>query len=75
MRFNKKLIICILAFLVLFVIVNEIVFYLTKSEQSTLIGCVFAFCGFEGGILGMLKKAERKCGVDKNENSNTETIQ
>ena len=75
MRFNKKLLIYLLAFLLLFVITNQVIFYFTGSEQSTLISCVFAFCGLESGILGMLKKAERKRGVDKFENSNTEVGQ
>lgn len=60
MRFGKKVIIGMFIFLILFVGVMTVMFYIKGNEPSTLIACVFAMCGVEGGILGKLKWDERK---------------
>ncbi len=59
-KFSKKLLVCMFLFLLVFVITMCVLFYKTGSEPSTLIGCVFAFCGLEGGVLGWIKTSESK---------------
>lgn len=54
-RFMKGTVLGIFIFLLIFTICNEIIFYFTGNEPSTLITCVFAFCSIEGGITGALK--------------------
>jgi hypothetical protein len=73
-RFQKKILIGVFSFLILFVIANLIVFWHVGNEPGILIGSVFAICGFECGILGWLKKDERKIknGDDRNGNGETE---
>lgn len=63
----KRVITLMLSFLLCFVIVNLFLFYKTGLEPSTLIGCVFAFCGAEGSLMAWLKGIERK--GKKNETS------
>ncbi len=59
-KFSKKLLVCMFLFLLLFVIAMCILFYKTGNEPGTLISCVFAFCGLEGGVLGWIKTNESK---------------
>jgi hypothetical protein len=59
-RFSKRIIILMLLFLLLFTVSNIGLFYLTGNEPSTLITCVFAFCGAEGGYLAFVKKLKNK---------------
>lgn len=47
-------------FLLLFVIAMCVLFYKIGNEPGTLITCVFAFCGLEGGVLGWIKTSESK---------------
>lgn len=59
-KFSKKLLVCMFLFLFIFVVTILLLFYKTTNEPSTLITCVFAFCGLEGGILGWIKTSESK---------------
>ncbi len=59
-KFSKKLLVCMFLFLLLFIIAMCILFYKTGNEPATLISCVFAFCGLEGGVLGWIKTNESK---------------
>ncbi len=60
MRFSKKLLIAMFLFLLLFIIAILVIFYKTNSEPSTLISCVFGFCGIEGGALAWIKTIKEK---------------
>lgn len=59
-KFSKKLLVCMFLFLLLFVITICVLFYRIGNEPGTLITCVFAFCGLEGGVLGWIKTSESK---------------
>lgn len=59
-KFSKKLLVCMFLFLLLFIIAMCLLFYKTGNEPGTLISCVFAFCGLEGGVLGWIKTSENK---------------
>ena len=62
-KFSKKVLVSIFIFLLLFVITMCILFYKTGNEPATLISCVFAFCGIEGGVLGWIKISEVKNNI------------
>lgn len=59
-KFSKNIIVCMLLFLLCFTASNMAIFYLTGNEPSTLITCVFGFCGAEGGYLAFVKKLDKK---------------
>lgn len=61
-RFSKGILIFILMFLLIFTLFNVWMFYKTGYEPSTLITCVFGFCGAEGGYLAFVKKVKE---IDK----------
>ena len=60
MKFSNKCVICIFVFALLFVATMTVAFIITGSEPSTLIASVFAFIGFEAGVLGHIKVSETK---------------
>lgn len=60
MKFSKKVLIGMFAFLILFVIANLIIFIVKGSVSDTLILSVFGMCGIEGGILGWIKTLDEK---------------
>lgn len=66
-KFSKKLIVLICIFLLIFISIMAYLFYKTGNEPATLITCVFAFCGIEGGILGWIKTSEEKLKSKKEE--------
>lgn len=59
-QFSKKILVCMLVFL--FIFVQEILFitYKTSVEPSVLITSVFAFCGIEGGLMAWIKTTKTK---------------
>lgn len=59
-KFSKKLLVCMFLFLLLFIIAMCVLFFIKGNEPGTLISCVFAFCGLEGGVLGWIKTTESK---------------
>lgn len=61
-RFSKAIILGMLLFLLLFVFLVLYLFKQTGNEPSTLISCVFAFCGVEGGALAWIKTIKSKNG-------------
>ena len=60
MKFSKKCVICIFVFVLLFVATMTVTFIITGSEPEVLIAGVFAFVGFEAGVLGKIKVVETK---------------
>lgn len=69
-KFSKKLLVCMFLFLMLFVITMCVLFYRTGSEPSTLITCVFGFCGVEGGALAWIKTIKSKnINVEEDKNN------
>lgn len=66
-KFSKKVLICLFIFLFLFTIAMTLCFYVTGSEPSTLITCVFAACIGEFSVLGFLKNCEYKYEDSKDE--------
>lgn len=58
--FLKTVIIVLGGFLLLFTIVNLIIFLITGSEPAVLIGCVFAACLGEGSLCGLIKTSKNK---------------
>lgn len=66
-RFSKGILVSMLVFLFIFTLSILYIVYKTSYEPSTLITCVFAFCGAEGGFMAWIKKAkESKKGENKN---------
>ena len=59
-RFMKSIIITVMLFLFLFTLICLYITYKTSTEPSTLIVSVFAFCGFECGILGRIKTSKQR---------------
>lgn len=57
-RFSKGILVAMLVFLLLFTVATMFIAYKTGQEPSTLVTCVFAFCGAEGGFLAFIKKAK-----------------
>lgn len=49
-----------IAFLTLYVVADLIVFWHVGAEPATLTTCVFAFWGFESGIMGWIKTNKDK---------------
>lgn len=49
-----------LVFLLIFTVVNMVMGFTSQYEPSTLVGCVFAFCSIEGGMLAWIKIFEKK---------------
>ena len=68
MKFSKKCVVLIFVFIILFVAAMTAAFIITGNEPSTLIASVFAFFGFEAGILGKIKMTETKKKKSKKEN-------
>jgi hypothetical protein len=58
--FSKVALICMLLFLAAFIAVCLFIIYRTGNEPSTLITCVFAFCGVEGGLMAWIKTVKVK---------------
>lgn len=66
-------------FLALFTATMIVIHCITGSTPDTLIQCVYNTCGFEGGVMGVIKsvkifnlklKSERETCNDSGENSN-----
>lgn len=66
-RFMKSIIVAVMLFLFLFTLTCLYITYKTNTEPSTLIVSVFAFCGFECGILGRIKTTKQKANKEKRE--------
>ncbi|MBE6070070.1 MAG: hypothetical protein E7211_20630 [Clostridium lundense] len=66
-RFMKGIIITVMLFLFLFSLTCLYITYKTNTEPSTLIVSVFAFCGFECGILGRIKTTKQKSNKEQRE--------
>ncbi len=58
--FMKGIIVCIMLFLICFVVTCLYIAYRGNAEPSTLIMSVFAFCGTEVGLLGWIKASKEK---------------
>lgn len=54
-RFSKWILSLMLIFLLIFTVTVLLITYKTSYEPSTLITCVFAFCGAEGGFMAWIK--------------------
>lgn len=61
-RFSKLILKSMFIFLMVFTMAVLYVSYKTGSEPSTLVTCVFAFCGAEGGCLAWIKTIKSKNG-------------
>lgn len=66
MRFLKKLLVSIYAFLGVFTTAALIVYASTGTEPTTLIGCVFGVTGVESLLSVIIKFTETKKEVTKN---------
>lgn len=66
-KFMKSIIVSVMLFLFLFVLTCLYITFKTGSEPSTLIVSVFAFCGFECGILGRIKTSKQKSNQEQRE--------
>lgn len=66
-RFMKGIIITVMLFLFLFTLTCLYIIYKTSTEPSTLIVSVFAFCGFECGVLGRIKTTKQKSNKEQRE--------
>lgn len=66
-KFMKSIIVTVMLFLFLFTLTCLFITYKTGSEPSTLIVSVFAFCGFECGILGRIKTNKERSNRAKRE--------
>lgn len=66
-KFMKGIIVSVMLFLFLFVLVCLYITFKTGTEPSTLIVSVFAFCGFECGILGRIKTSKQKTTKEQRE--------
>lgn len=72
MRYLKKLLICVYAFLGIFAATTLVVFIFTGSEPTTLIGCTFGVAGVESMLAAIIKAREEKTKekeVDENGDS------
>lgn len=67
MRFSKKIIIVMFAFLFVFTVAVFVLFWVRGDAPDALITCVFGFFATEGGCLALIKTAETKHKTD-NEN-------
>ena len=66
-RFMKSIIVMVMLFLFLFTLICLYITYKTSTEPSTLIVSVFAFCGFECGILGRIKTSKQRTNNSQGE--------
>ncbi len=66
MRFLKKLLVSIYAFLGVFTVAALTVYAITGTEPTTLIGCVFGVTGVESILSVIIKASENKKEVTKN---------
>lgn len=57
-RFSKGVLVSMLVFLLFFTLAILYIVYKTSYEPSTLITCVFGFCGAEGGFMAWIKKSK-----------------
>ncbi len=70
MRFLKKLLVSLYAFLGVFTVATLTVYIITGTEPTTLIGCVFGVTGVESLLTVIIKAAENK---KENKNNGTAT--
>lgn len=66
-KFMKGIIVSVMLFLFLFVLTCLYITFKTGAEPSTLIVSVFAFCGFECGILGRIKTTKQRSNKSETE--------
>ncbi|MBH1939320.1 hypothetical protein I5677_00270 [Mobilitalea sibirica] len=59
-KYMKITLSCMFVFLILFSAACLFISYKTGSEPNTLITCVFAFCGAEGGLSAWIKVTKEK---------------
>ncbi len=60
------ILLCLGIFLLIFVAICLVIFCITGgSEPSTLIGCVFAICGTECGVMAWIKNVKEKQEAEK----------
>lgn len=59
-RYIKKILAVMFIYLILFTCACLFITYRTGSEPKTLILCVFAFCGVEGGLSAWIKTTKVK---------------
>ena len=71
MRFSKIVIASLLIFLVVFTVAMIVCAFVAQYEPSTLIGCVFAFAGAEGGFLAMIKIFEKENNKNDRSDNNS----
>lgn len=76
MKFQKKTVLAILLFILIFTVAMCVVFVATGSVPDTLIDKVFDFCSWEAGFLGAIKITdtvkEKKATTKKNTNKKKE---
>lgn len=73
-RFMKSIIVSVMLFLFIFVIACLYITFKTSTEPSTLIVSVFAFCGFECGILGKIKTSNQRANTEQIQGGNSNEI-
>jgi ABC-type transport system involved in multi-copper enzyme maturation permease subunit len=59
-KYIKVILVCMFTYLILFTCACLFITYKTGEEPSTLIMCVFAFCGVEGGMSAWIKITKEK---------------
>lgn len=59
-KYIKKILVIMFIYLILFTSVCLFITYKTGTEPKTLILCVFAFCGVEGGLSAWIKTTKVK---------------
>lgn len=72
--FLKKAIIVIAIFLLIFTILNEIIYCITGAVPDTLVSCVFIACLGQGSIMGWIKNTNTK-NKKKQEDEEDEIIE
>ncbi len=60
MRFLKKLLMCVYLYLALFIAASLVIFAVTGSEPTALIGCTFGVAGVESMLSALIKTAESR---------------
>lgn len=65
MKFSKRVVTAMFALVILFTLAVLFIFYRTGSEPSTLIACVFAFVGVEGGALAWIRVTKEKTSTSR----------
>ena len=70
MRFLKKLLVSLYAFLGVFTVATLIVYIITGTEPTTLIGCVFGVTGVESLLSVIIKTTDAKKEITKNGTDN-----